>query len=124
MLKFNLVKLHKEIIFQILEQDDDITHKVGPGHTTASIGIAIAYRGEKYFIKSISNIDLYHLSPKNTIYIRGNDKSMDFSKSSITFNSNKERDIAFETILYVLKKAAENKHLFKHLNVGDDFNYI
>jgi hypothetical protein len=119
MIKFNLVKFEKELIFQILEQTIQ-------SNNLCSYGIYVNYDGINYGVKSITSPDLNYFISNKVIYIRGSDKFTNFKKCSINFETNAQRDYYYDMILYILKKAFSNELLIKcksHTDLEDDINF-
>lgn len=71
MIKFNLVKFEKELIFQVLDQSIQSCNRI-------NYGIYVNYNGLNYGVKSISSPDISFLIKNKTIYIRGSDLASNF----------------------------------------------
>ncbi len=88
LIRFNLLKLEKVIVFQILEQNMTLIKK---GFDRKYNNIT--FRSESYTEIDISDNDNY------TIYLRGADKDMDFNIGIIRFKDNIKRDKIYNDIL-------------------------
>ena len=101
-IKFKLVKFEKAAAFQILEMDERYICKTR--------GSPLRFKSKNgCLVTSYCRVSLEN----NKVYLRGTNRTVDFTVATRSFLSNKERDLYCKMIVNAIGDWAENNNWYK-----------